>query len=88
MQSDHLVSVVHFSKFPPRPLPSEPTSQELKARAEAKLKFRAEQAIDKPLATAEYRAAEQNRRDVTATLRSERLARDQRAKRSLIPPFE
>ena len=70
-----------LKRFPPTPPPSAPTSQELKARAEAKLIFRAELAKDKPLAMQEYRAAEQAKRDTTARLRSERLAREREANR-------
>jgi hypothetical protein len=68
-----------LKRFPPTPPLSAPTSQELKARAEAKLIFRAELAKDKPLAMHEYRAAEQAKRDTTARLRSERLAREGQA---------
>jgi hypothetical protein len=67
---------MHFRRFPPLPSPREATSQELKARAEAKLIFRAEQAKDKPRAMREYRATEQARRDTTAKLRLERMARE------------
>jgi hypothetical protein len=65
----------------PRLFNPEPTPQELKARAEAKLKFRAEQAADKPKAMYEYRAAEYAQRELTAKLRSERLVRERLAKK-------
>ena len=66
-------------QFRQRPL-SEATPWDLKARAQAQFKARAELAADKPLATREYRAAEQAQRDLTAKLRTERLAREAKGK--------
>ena len=53
----------------------EPTQEELRARAEARFKLREQQRQDAPVATREYRQAEQSLRDRTAKLRAERLAR-------------
>ena len=52
------------------------TPEQIKQRAEARLKIKQEQAIDRPLAMQEYRAAEQSARDLTAKLRAQRLARE------------
>ena len=48
----------------------------LRARAEAAFKARHEQAHQAPVATREYRQAEQDARDRTAKLRAERVARE------------
>jgi hypothetical protein len=62
------------------------TPQQIKQRAEARLKIKQEQAIDRPLAMQQYRAAEQAMRDRTAKLRAQRLARDAARPRSSPPP--
>jgi hypothetical protein len=64
-----------LSKNRQKPL-HEASPEELRAIAEERFKQRELQKADAPVATREYRAAEQVLRDRTAKLRAERLARD------------
>jgi hypothetical protein len=65
------------SKFKYRQKPlHQLTPDELRAQAEIRFRKAEQQKADAPLATREYREAEQVLRDRTARLRAERLARE------------